>query len=334
MIFSNRPIKNTFLFLIFASLTLTLSYFTYFKNYTKPINPFWDENFHICLAQKYIDGVMFMEPHPPLGKMLIAFGEIIFKSNQSVEKSAFLETDHLSEFPENLSFRGYRFFPVLAGWLSALLIFLIILHFCRNYLLSFLMSSLYIFDNALIVHFRGAVLDGIQIFFILLAICYYLYFIVGKDHTKIVHVTILAMITGLAISIKLTSCILILLFPMILLYRIQSIRDGKVDIFKSLKFWSKAIRLSFIYFVVILFVFITPYYIHCRLGTKIVGNRYYQASSIYKKILDENNTKSISAFPIMLKDNLHYIKSYQKSVPSLKYYDESENGNGERIRIC
>jgi dolichyl-phosphate-mannose--protein O-mannosyl transferase len=48
---------------------------TYFHNYSYPPSLFWDENYHIASAEKYIQGVFFMEPHPPLGKLLIAAGE-------------------------------------------------------------------------------------------------------------------------------------------------------------------------------------------------------------------------------------------------------------------
>ncbi|MCK4907948.1 MAG: phospholipid carrier-dependent glycosyltransferase, partial [Spirochaetes bacterium] len=58
-----------------AAIVLILSLVTFFSYYQFPNYVFWDENYHIASAQKYINGVMFMEPHPPLGKMIIAAGE-------------------------------------------------------------------------------------------------------------------------------------------------------------------------------------------------------------------------------------------------------------------
>jgi len=56
----------------YTVIILAVSYFTYFKNYDYPPSVFWDENYHIASAQKYLTGVMFMEAHPPLGKLFVA----------------------------------------------------------------------------------------------------------------------------------------------------------------------------------------------------------------------------------------------------------------------
>jgi len=88
-----------------------VSYFTYVHNYQNPDALFWDENYHIASAQKYMNGVFFMEPHPPLGKLLIAFGEVIFEPN--AETDQFISTDYGTEIPDDFSFVGYRFFPTI-----------------------------------------------------------------------------------------------------------------------------------------------------------------------------------------------------------------------------
>ena len=60
--------------LLLLGLITALSFFTYFHNYSTPQAFFWDENYHVASAQKYLNGVFFMEQHPPLGKLLIAAG--------------------------------------------------------------------------------------------------------------------------------------------------------------------------------------------------------------------------------------------------------------------
>ena len=40
-----------------------------------PPHIFWDENYHVTSAERYLEGVAQFEPHPPLGLMLIAAGE-------------------------------------------------------------------------------------------------------------------------------------------------------------------------------------------------------------------------------------------------------------------
>src|SRR4051812_26023991 len=53
----------------------------YWKTYWKPEIFFWDENYHMASAAKYLHGIFFMEPHPPLGKLLIALGEKLLSVN-------------------------------------------------------------------------------------------------------------------------------------------------------------------------------------------------------------------------------------------------------------
>ena len=99
-----------FLFLIFA-----ISFFTYFFQYSKPPFGFWDEGYHIASAQKYLNGVYFMEQHPPLGKLLIALGEKIFFPNGQQGKDGsydtkYIGTDQATDYPSDFSFRRISIF--------------------------------------------------------------------------------------------------------------------------------------------------------------------------------------------------------------------------------
>ena len=148
----------------FGLLILTVSYFTYFQGYDQPAAFFWDENYHVTHAQKYLNGIFHMHEHPPLGKLLIALGEKIFDANQI--DNQFTGTDYTAALPAEFSFTGYRFFSALLSWFTAPVFFLILLVVTRHPLWSALLSSFYVFDNALIVHGRGAMLDGPLIFFV------------------------------------------------------------------------------------------------------------------------------------------------------------------------
>ncbi|MEK7218454.1 MAG: phospholipid carrier-dependent glycosyltransferase, partial [Patescibacteria group bacterium] len=100
--------RQTAVFLFFVTL---LSFLTYFYRYGEPQRVFWDENYHIASAQKYLHGVFFMEQHPPLGKLLIAAGEKLFHPNARTDQ--FLATDYGRDFGDDFSFTGYRFFSAL-----------------------------------------------------------------------------------------------------------------------------------------------------------------------------------------------------------------------------
>ena len=159
---------------IYLLLILIISFFTYLNNYYYPPALFWDENYHIASSQKYLNGVMFMEPHPPLGKLFIALSEKIINPNKNLDKTSFLKTDHIKDIPEGYNFSGARFASAFLSFISPILFFLILIRLVNNIHFSFLFTSLILFDNALIVHSRSAMLEGQQIFFILLAFLYFL----------------------------------------------------------------------------------------------------------------------------------------------------------------
>src|SRR3989338_544762 len=113
----------------YTVIILAVSYFTYFKNYDYPPSVFWDENYHIAPAKKYLRGVMFMEAPPPLGKLFVALGEKILQPNKTIpiaELHKFTQTDYIKDFPAGYSFSGVRFFSALFAWLSAIVFFYIL----------------------------------------------------------------------------------------------------------------------------------------------------------------------------------------------------------------
>lgn len=309
---------------IFIFLILIFSFFTYFINYDKPNLPFWDEHYHIPAAQKYIDGVMFMEPHPPLGKLLIALGEVIFRANKDIDTSAFLGADLVMDFPEGFSFVGVRFFPALFGYLSSVLFFLILYFISKKPLLAFLFSFLYMFENALIVHFRGAMLDGIQIFFILGAILYFVIIFNDKVNISKKHYLIFGIISGLAVSVKITSLILVLLFFFLLFKEFTNENKGNK---KFINFIKKAFLKVIIYFAGLLIVFFSIWYIHFAIGNKVYNERYYKASYNYQKALHLKQTANLIYFLDMLKDSIIYFNEYEKSIPTLKNEENSQGSN-------
>ena len=304
--------KTRSLFLI--TLLFIIGYFTYFKNYWDPAKQFWDENYHIASAQKYIDKVMFMEPHPPLGKMLIALGEVILHPNSNIDKSYFDQTDYIKRFPKGMSFAGYRLFPTLFAWINVVLFFLILYELTQNDLLSFFGSFLYLFDNALIVHSRAAMLESIQLFFILGAIwCFIKHYEVKKS---IKDYLILGIWSGLAIAVKANSTIVVLL-PVMWFIK---------DIFSKRLYLQEFVGL-FVYGISAVMIFLGIFYLHFILGEKIENNRIYAASEKYQQILKNHQNKNPMNFFVMLKDNLKYMKNYEKGVPKLNLCKPGENGS-------
>ena len=304
-----RVHKTKITMIIYTLLVLYLSCLNYFRNYWYPPHLFWDENYHIASAYKYLNQVMFMEPHPPLGKLFIALGEYIFHPNENLDTTYFLTTDYIKDIPPGFSFVGVRFFPVLFATLAAVLFFFILYKISKNPHLSFLFSSFYLFDNALIVHNRGAMLEGIQIFFILAA---FLYFLILFDVKKINNLQyfIMGLLVGLAVSVKLTGAIMVLTFiplfaksilnsdqlkkpyenelrishlhQLVWLYPVFFYTQKNLSPSTIVKtFLSKAM----LFFLAISLIFCGVYYVHGMLGKNIVEDRYYATSAVYAQIL-------------------------------------------------
>ena len=101
---------KTYARFIYPAVILLVSLSIYFPYYGNPQAMFWDENYHVANAQKHIDGMMYMEPHPPLGKMFMAIGEVLFGDNGKVNKQPLLVTDYLTgdAAPPEMTYKGFR----------------------------------------------------------------------------------------------------------------------------------------------------------------------------------------------------------------------------------
>ncbi|MBI2523733.1 phospholipid carrier-dependent glycosyltransferase, partial [Candidatus Peregrinibacteria bacterium] len=170
------PRRETILCLVLVTL---LSFLTYVPNFWTPQAFFWDENYHIASAQKYLNRTFFMEPHPPLGKLVIAAGEALLNFNERDDQ--FIGTDYAKDPPPGFNFAGYRLFPALLAWLTAPILFLALVLAIGNPIFALLASFLYIFDTALIVHLRGAMLEPPYLFGSVLTILAFLLLREWKD---------------------------------------------------------------------------------------------------------------------------------------------------------
>lgn len=312
------------LFWTYLSAVIVVSFLVYFFNFGSPDGPYWDENYHISSAQKYIDGIFFMEPHPPLGKMILALGEAIFQPNKNRNTSLFLTTDYVSNFPEGYSFKGMRFFPVLFAALSSIFFFLILYRLSSSIHFAVLFTSFYLFENAMVVHLRGAMLEGIQIFFILASIYYFVLLMEKKDKRKSKEYFIMGLLVGLALSVKVNSAILCLLFVFL------AYEDFKESILKLKINWTilKEFGLKVVASISgILAVVFVCFYIHFAIAGKVMENRYYMASPEYKAILETGENGNPANFFLMLRDYIGYMDSYEKGVPKWDPSKIDENGS-------
>ncbi len=310
--------RNMSAWLYFGFVLLT-SFFTYVYRYDFPPNPFWDEPYHIASAQKYLNGVFFMEQHPPLGKLLIALGEKVVHANPHNDQ--FIQTDYAGNIPGGFSFAGYRLLPSLLAWLTAPLLFFIFLFITGSSPLSALLSFLYIFDNAEIVHSRGAMVDSPLAFFGLVCVLIFLHLQKKEKPVGIPAHCLLSLlfgiIFGLAITTKVVGLIFILLVPA-LLYRLQP------D-------WRRVVLFLGLFAAGFLVAFVSVWQIHFSLAKRIVPELpdagFYQASEPYKAILTSNAQGSLASFPVMILDSMKFVSHYNNGVPRLDLCKPDENGS-------
>lgn len=301
----------------YASLVFCIAYLTYFRNYWYPPDLFWDENYRVVSAFQYLNHVMFMEYHPPLGKLLIALGEYIFHPNQSLNTSYFLNVDFIHYVPRGFSFVGVRFFPALFATFSAVLFFLILYKISKKRTLALLFSSFYLFDNALIVHSRGANLDSIQIFFVLSLLLYFLYVLDCKP-IRLIHYFFLGLLLGLTVSVKLNGFVFLYLFLPLLYFEKKYLK-------KTLS-WQSIFGRIILFAVAIIFIFSAAYYIHGLLGQRVLDSRYFSASALYRKEIRNRQTANPLFLPIVIRDNLIATKKFGDAIPKYNPVYEAKRG--------
>lgn len=307
----------------FGIVVVVFAYFTYVHNYTNPPYLFWDENYHISSAQKYLNGVYFMEQHPPLAKMLIALGEKIVDAN--VEDNGFIGTDYARDLPADFSFAGYRLFPVLFAWATAIFFYLIFLQITKSALSSLLFSFLYIFDNAIIVHSRSAMLDSILFSLCVLLILIYYYLLKHKDHPNRFPLfsLLFGVVFGLILTTKVLGLIMVLLIPVLFV----QILDWPDFLKLKGKGWKQIGQFSALAGAGFIITYAAVWQTHFSIGKMLVPSLpdqgYYQASEQYKALIDTDRTN----FPIMLRDSLKFVKHYNNGVPQLNLCKADENGS-------
>ncbi len=312
---------------VYPAAILIISLMVYFPFYGSPQSVFWDENYHVPSAQKHIDGVMYMEAHPPLGKMLIALGEVVFGGNEKIDKHKLIETDYITETPPEMSFKGFRWPSVMMMAMSAVFFFGIINCITQKSWLAASFTSLVIFDNALVVHARAAQLDGIQIFFLLGAIYYFVHsatqFLYHQKKIKLRQYAILGIIIGLATAVKVTALILLLLFVMLF----------GIDQWASIKKWDwkklikRLLLAAPLGAATVALIFLTVFYVHIGMGKKIIQNQVYKASPEYLNQVRMGDTWSLTTFSLGMRDNWKYMSEYADGVPRLDLCKPDENGS-------
>ncbi|MDR2337535.1 MAG: phospholipid carrier-dependent glycosyltransferase [Deltaproteobacteria bacterium] len=398
--FLDKPKNQKPLFWGVLLFIVLVSFLTHFRGYQKPAHFFWDENYHTPSAYKYLHKTFYMEPHPPLGKLFIAWGEYLYnytglldwlgpigftkrgdyvyselddvidrkvtaekedllseknidiwdlkikKDTKNRKKTKVTESDkeEVEDDPNNqwtvldeltsksyiktahkqMQFLGLRFFPTLFSWLSVPVFFFILYQLSSRPLLALAFTSLYLFENSMILHFRSAMLDSIQIFFILTAISYFLHLFKTQAETKWFQYIIWGSIISLAIATKITGAILGFLF-LFVCFKNFNYREY----LNNLKAQFVRVMLAGVsFFVGLVTPFLVVLYIHFSLAQVVdkEGN-WYEVSPELQSVIQNGLAGELKYFPLFVNEAFKFTKKYNKGVPALDVCKSDENGS-------
>lgn len=313
-------------------LVLVLGYFMYFANHAEPGHAFWDENYHMTAAQHYVDGVGFLETHPPLGKLFIAAGEKLVGANAGRDMSELSRATYVdgNKLPEGFSFAGMRLMPSLFGALSALLFFGLMLELTGSRLNALLFSSLYLFENAWIVHFRAVHLDSFQMFFSLGALWLFVRMWKCEGPIAWTRYASTAALCGLAIMVKVNASLLLALFP-VLYFKDAGTRAAGWNILAQLRHFalkSGAAIASILLITTLVFT------VHALVGTKSpnplepLGEKDIpHMSATYQEYLNFKQPLSPAILFAITRDYFNFMQTDNKGVPKLDVCKPGENGS-------
>ena len=277
----------------------------------------FDETYFIPSAQKYLNGVFFLENHPPLGKLLIAAGEAIYSRGQT--RPDFITVDKVDQsWPENFDITGFRVAPAFFGTFIPLIIFLILDKLIDDRWLSSAFALLLAMDTAFLMQARIAMLDVFLLFFIFLSVLLFIYLFQKDkvDRKFILLACLLGLTSACSACIKDTGLI-VLILPVILLIKFILRKE------------TKAILAGTGYIIAFLIVYLGIWNIHFSIAKEIIDNHDYGISAAHREILTNSPTNStwIEKFYVQLSEAFRYHVNYNKGVPALKLGDPTEIGS-------
>jgi len=300
---------------LIPSLLTLLSVSMYTHSLEHPRSLFWDENYHIPSAQKHVDGILYMEPHPPLGKMIMGLSESLFSMNTNKDMSALLKTNYATakDLPKGMHFFAFRLPSALLMGLSIFFFYQIIYLLTQHRAIASTFSLFFIFDNAFAVHSRAAMLEGIQIFFIAVSIWYLVFSLSKSSKIKLTNYCLLGFFVGLAVAVKINSLILCLLLGILLLEEIlTSYKESS-----CLKILNKSLLGSILFFISLSSVMFVVMYLHIGMNSKIIEGRTYKASTHYIDSLNTRGSWSPETFYYGVQDHYRYHSEYAQGVARL-----------------
>jgi dolichyl-phosphate-mannose-protein mannosyltransferase len=306
-------------------LVLLIATASFGWRYWEPQSLFWDENYHVASAYKQLEGVMYMETHPPLGKMLIALGEWATGANAGIDPTPLLQHDHLaqSDLPPDFSFVGVRLASVLSMILAAPLLFGLLRLATGSRAVALAFTCLFVFDNALVVHTRAAMLEGMQILFALATLYLLARALAPGGRIRLWHYLGLGLLIGLALAVKLNAGVLLLVPPALLL--VECWPQLRERLWRPVA--KRALLAGSATTLALLLIFGGVFALQISLSERVIDGRTYKASPEFLGALALGHGAAPSTWAVGIRDHLRYIAEYSEGVPRLDVCKPGENGS-------
>jgi dolichyl-phosphate-mannose-protein mannosyltransferase len=313
------------------ALVFIVAYFCFVAGRANPPHIFWDENYHVTSAERYLEGVAQLEPHPPLGIMLIAAGEALSGTNAGIDKHILVTTKQINgdQLPPGFSFAGMRLMPSLFAAFGALAFFGLMYSLFDNRLHALLLSSLYLFENAFTVHFRAVHLDSFQMFFCIAFLWHFVHLWRRTTPTPAWQYALLATWCALAIMIKVNAAFLLLLFP-VLYFKDALARDRTRPPLWAADFAAKsgasiAALLAVTFVVFYVNTILTP---NLPDGSTPAGRQdLANISPEYRTYLEQHQRLTPGIVVAITRDYFKFMDKDHKGVPKLDTTKPGENGS-------
>lgn len=314
--------------IFFIILILISSFITRFYNLSNPPNLIFDEHYFIPMADKYIRGEFYGDPHPPLGRLLITAGALVYPDDQSDD----LALHHKSSM-QPADILKYRIVTASFGALVPLLVFLITKIFTQSNTFAFLASYLTIFDNALTLHTRFALFDEILIFFVLLSFLLSLLYIKYTSSSKEIifdtknllkrFAILLAagIFAGAALSTKLIGLSSVAFLYIAIIYKTYKDRFSL-----NLKSHILILAQILLSFFAISSIFLLSHKIHFDLFN-MSGENLNEFSPDFQECVLEDKSKCKMSLISMTLESVRWSFNYEKHVPSLDLCKPDEMGS-------
>lgn len=286
-------------------------------NLSYPQAIIFDETYFIPTAQRYLNGVFFQEPHPPLGKMLVALGQKWL--HPDAPSNEFVGVEKINQgWPKGMDITGYRLVPALFGIMNPALVFMILTLLLREEIYSLAISAFLAFDNALIIQARAALLDSILIFFCLGSVLVFVYLSFRPERRLAAFVPLVALwgaLQAAAANVKLTGLFLLVLAGV---YAWQLLLSHRIR---------RLVILVLVLGAAFATTFLGLWAIHFAVANHL-GTNDYEISAVHKQILQGTYTPDpVTRFVIQFKDALDYSRHYEDGVPRLDLTKPDEVGS-------